>query len=177
MPVSTSGPVNVRSAQSVQIEPMRRRHLRAVQRIEKQVYPTPWSLALYVQELAQDRRIYRVARVGGKVIGYGGMMLVAGEAHVSTMAVDPKWQRMGIASRIMLELAWASRDAEATSLTLEVRASNQAAQRLYGRFGFAPAGVRKNYYRQESEDAIIMWVHDVDSDDYGASLRQIESSL
>jgi len=148
---------------TVSIGPMRRRHLRAVLRIENQVYPRPWTMGLYLGEINQKQgRCYLVAKVNGAVVGYGGMLLAVGDAHITTIAVDPRYQRHKIGSRLLLALARSAIDHEATNLTLEVRVGNKPAQELYRRFGFAPAGVRKGYYTETNEDAIVMWAHDID---------------
>lgn len=166
------------AAGTLEITPMRRRHLRSVIAIEQQVFPSPWSVGLYLSELAQPAtRAYFVAKVGGEVVGYGGMMLVVGEAHVTTIAVGPTWQRSGIGRRLLLRLAREARARNAQHLTLEVRVSNVGAQELYRQFGFAPAGIRKNYYAEVHEDALVMWAHDIDSDAYGQRLDEIEARL
>jgi ribosomal-protein-alanine N-acetyltransferase len=105
------------------------------------------------------------------------MMLVVGEGHVSTLAVDPRWHRYGIGSRLLLALARESIARGMTALTLEVRLSNQPAQNLYRKFGFAPAGLRKNYYTETGEDALIMWAHDVDAEAYQRRLSDVEASI
>lgn len=166
------------SAPTITISPLRRRHLRAVLRIEAEVYPTPWSMALYLAELASPvGRTYKVARSGSKVVGYGGMMYVVDEAHVTTLAVHPDHRRRRIGTRILLELVRAALEEGMTSLTLEVRASNQAGQALYRRFGLAPAGIRRGYYREVDEDAVIMWAEDIDGPAYGARLEALETEL
>ncbi len=163
---------------SVRITPMRRRHLRSVLRIEAQVYPRPWSLGLFMSELAlRTSRVYLVARVGPVVVGYAGLMLVTPDGHVTTVAVDPEWHRHTIGTRLLLQLAREGVGRGARNLTLEVRMSNQGAQALYRRFGFAPAGVRKNYYAETNEDALVMWANDVDSAEYGERLAEIEATL
>src|SRR5205807_6761679 len=132
---------------AVQVVPMRRRHLRSVLRIESQVYPRPWSISLFMSELAlRSTRAYYVARVEGTVVGYAGLMMTVDDGHVTTIAVDPAWHRHKIGTRLLLVIAKEALRRGATSLTLEVRVSNRAAQELYRRFGFRPAGVRKNYY-------------------------------
>jgi len=159
---------------TVEIMPMVRRHVRSVLRIEEQVYPRPWSQNLFLSELAMSAsRLYLVARVGRKVVGYGGMMLVAEDGHVTTLAVDPEWHRSQIGTRLMLALTRAALARDARNLTLEVRVANDAAQGLYRRFGFAPVGVRKGYYQETSEDALVMWVHDIDADAYDRRLDRI----
>lgn len=160
------------------ITPMRRRHLRQVLRIDHQVYPRPWSLGLYLGELSTtEGRSYVVARQGTQVVGYAGLMVIAGDAHVTTVAVAPAHQRRGLATRLLLVLARDAVALGAERITLEVRASNHHAQRLYSRFGFAPAGVRKAYYVDNREDAVIMWAIDVTSEGYAERLARIEATL
>ena len=162
----------------VDIVTMRRRHLRGVLRIEAQVYPRPWSLGLFLSELAlRTSRIYLVARSGSTVVGYAGLMLTGSDGHVTTIAVDPAWHRRGIGSRLLIALSRAGVANGCTALTLEVRMSNEAAKDMYRRFGYAPAGVRKNYYSETNEDALVMWVHDVDLPAYAERLASIESAL
>jgi ribosomal-protein-alanine N-acetyltransferase len=162
----------------VHLTPMRRRHLRHVTRIEQQVYPRPWSLGLFLSELSlRGTRLYLVARVGSTVVGYAGMMLVVGEGHVTTLAVDPAWHRHKVGTRLLLALLRWAVDRGATALTLEVRVSNQPAQALYRGFGFAPAGMRKNYYVDTNEDAIVMWAHDVGRPEFAERLRSIEAGI
>ncbi|MGH9178939.1 MAG: ribosomal protein S18-alanine N-acetyltransferase [Acidimicrobiales bacterium] len=162
----------------VHLTPMRRRHLRSVLRIEAQVYPRPWSLRLFMSELAlRTTRAYTVATVGGAVVGYSGLMVTGEDAHVTTLAVDPQWHRRGIGSRLLLELARTAVDRGARHLTLEVRITNGPAQSLYRKFGFVPAGVRKNYYVETNEDALVMWANDIDSPDCLERLASIEARL
>jgi len=162
----------------VRITAMRRRHLRGVLRIEAQVYPRPWSLGLFMSELAlRTSRVYLVARVGVNVVGYAGAMLINPDGHVTTIAVDPVWQRQQIGTRLLLTLARQSVSRGARNLTLEVRMGNEAAQAMYRRFGFAPAGVRKNYYVETNEDALVMWANDVDTVEYEQRLADIEAGI
>jgi ribosomal-protein-alanine N-acetyltransferase len=162
----------------VTIAPMRRRHLRGVLRIEQQVYPRPWSLGLFMSELGyRGSRVYVVARVGSTVVGYGGLMLVTDDGHITTLAVDPAWHRNKLGTRLLHALATEAVARGAKNLTLEVRASNRAAQELYRAFGFAPAGIRKGYYVETNEDAIIMWANDVDSVDYALRLAALAAGV
>lgn len=171
-------PTPAPEALHVQIASMRRRHLRGVLRIEHQVYPRPWSASLFLSELAlRSTRSYFVARVGREVVGYAGLMMTLDEGHVTTVAVDPRWQRHRIATRLLVALAREAIDRGANGLTLEVRLSNKGAQELYRRFGFRPVGVRKGYYQESGEDALVMWAHDVNEPDYTALLDVIERQL
>jgi ribosomal-protein-alanine N-acetyltransferase len=157
---------------------MRRRHLRAVLRIESQVYPRPWSLPLFMSELnLRTSRAYYVARVDSSVVGYAGLMLTGDDGHVTTIAVDPAWHRNKIGTRLLINLAREARERNARHLTLEVRMSNTGAQALYRKFGFRPAGIRKNYYLETNEDAMVMWADGIDTDDYANRLAELEAGI
>ena len=162
----------------VQLAQMRRRHLRTVLRIEAQVYPRPWSLSLFMSELAlRATRAYVVARCEGVVVGYAGLMLTGEDAHITTIAVDPAWQRHKIATRLLHHLATVARERGSRHLTLEVRVSNAAAQDLYRKFGFRPAGIRKNYYVETNEDALVMWADDIGTDEYLERLDRLAAGI
>lgn len=162
----------------VRLDPMRRRHLRSVLRIESLVYPRPWSLSLFLSELAlRSTRSYTVAKVLGTVVGYSGLMLTSDEGHITTIAVDPAWHRHQIGTRLMLDMMRVARGRGAREVTLEVRVSNHPAQAMYRRFGFAPEGIRPNYYVETQEDALVMWAHDVWTEGYAARLEEIESRI
>jgi ribosomal-protein-alanine N-acetyltransferase len=163
---------------SVHIQPMRRRHVRGVLKIEHEVYPRPWSASLFLSELAlRSTRAYYVARIGRELVGYAGLMMTLDDGHVTTIAVDPQWHRHKIGTRLLLVLAREAIARGATSLTLEVRMSNRGAQELYRQFGFGPVGVRKNYYQEVNEDALVMWAHEVDRPEYTELLDSIERGL
>ena len=104
-------------------------------------------------------------------------MMSADDAHITTIAVDPRWHRNHIGMRLLLVLAREAIEREARSLTLEVRLSNRAAQDLYRRFGFAPVGVRKNYYAETNEDALVMWAHEIQSRGYAEVLDGLERAI
>jgi [ribosomal protein S18]-alanine N-acetyltransferase len=162
----------------VTLAPMRRRHVPAVLRIEEQVYPRPWSAGLFLSELAMgDERTYLVAVVDGRVVGYGGVMYVLPDAHVTTVAVDPALRRQAVGTRLLVALCRAAVTSGATALTLEVRTSNVAAQALYRRFGFAPAGIRRGYYEDTGEDAIVMWNHDIDGEQFATRLGVVAAGI
>jgi ribosomal-protein-alanine N-acetyltransferase len=162
----------------VHLVPLRRRHLRSVLKIEAQVYPRPWSLTLFMSELnLRSTRRYVAARVDGVVVGYGGLMFSTDEAHVTTLAVDPAWHRNQIGTRLLHCLTQAALAHGARHMTLEVRMTNQPAQALYQQFGFETAGVRKNYYAEINEDALIMWVHDIDAPEHAARLAALAAKV
>ena len=160
------------------VEPLRRRHIPAVVRIERQTSTNPWSGELFRGELAlpEATRAYRVAKRGGRLVGYGGLMFVVDEAHVTTLSVHPDHQGQGVGTRLLAALVHEARARGTKALTLEVRVSNEPAQALYRRFGFAPAGIRKGYYAEVGEDAVIMWAHDIDGPEYAERLAGIEAA-
>jgi len=162
----------------VHIVAMRRRHLRSVVRIESQVYPRPWSHSLFVSELAlRSSRAYFVAKVGRDVVGYAGLMMSLTDGHVTTIAVDPAWHRRGIGTRLLLALAREAIARDASAMTLEVRLGNRGAQDLYKRFGFTAVGVRKGYYADTGEDALVMWAYNVGEPQYARLLAGIERGI
>ena len=156
----------------VELVPMKRRHLRSVLRIETLVYPRPWSLALFLQEISRRHdRSYNVARWRNEVIGYSGLIIQGPEAHVTTIAVDPVYHRNGIGMKLMIEMMDEAIVRGAKSVSLEVRKANEPAKRMYERFGFRPIGVRKGYYVETGEDAIVMWVDGIDGPGFAKVLQ------
>ena len=125
--------------------------------------------------MAAPGRIYLVAEANAEVVGYSGLMVILPEAHVTSVTVDPQRRGSRIGTRLMLRICQEALAAGANSLTLEVRVSNRNAQALYQRFGMAPVGIRKRYYKDE--DALVMWVHDIDSEAYRERLEEIGRSL
>jgi ribosomal-protein-alanine N-acetyltransferase len=157
------------------VEPMRRRDVAQIMVIEQASYPKPWTPGVFQSEIDLARRgerCYLVARREGAVVGYAGSMFVVGDAHVTNIACAPQHQRTGIARRLLAELAWEAIARDCTALTLEVRVSNEAAQGLYRHFGFAPVGVRQRYY-ENTEDALVMWCHDIAEPAYRERLTEI----
>jgi len=158
------------------IRPMAPTDLPAVTRLEEDVYPQPWSLRVFQEELAASNRSYLVLTdAGGIVYAYGGLLLAEADAHITTLAVDPSVRRRRLGTRMMLALADEALEIEAQHLTLEVRMSNAGARALYTRFGFAPVGLRKDYYK--NEDALVMWAIDIDTDEYRRRLDTIRVAL
>lgn len=160
----------------VDIRPMILADIPAVYRLERETFPEPWSEGVFHDELGQTGRFYVVAMdETGEVAGYAGLLQAVDEAHVTTMAVASGARGQKLGTRLMLRLIDAALEGGARHLTLEVRASNRSAQELYRTFGMAPVGVRKSYYGDE--DALIMWVHEIDEPEYGARLEEIRGGL
>lgn len=178
MSVSLKGsPDSAVSSSLITISPMRRRHLRGVVAIEQQASSHPWSLGLFLGELRMPTsRSYFVALDRHVVVGFSGLMYTGDEGHITNIAVHPDYQRLGIAKRMLLGTMRQAVLQGLDAVTLEVRASNAAAQKLYQGFGFAPGGIRHKYYSDPREDALIMWAHDVQSNGYDQRLSGIASA-
>jgi ribosomal-protein-alanine N-acetyltransferase len=104
-------------------------------------------------------------------------MVTIDEGHVTTIAVDPAWHRHQIGTRLLLAVAHEALAREVNALTLEVRVSNTPAQAMYRSFGFSSVGVRKGYYAETNEDALVMWVRGIDRDEYAAKLARIADGI
>ncbi len=142
----------------VVIEDMRVEDIAAVQLVENASFPLPWPANAFRHELTQNKNAhYIVAKEGEHIVGYAGLWLSLDEAHITTFAVLPDYRRRKIGERMLIAIFERAEKLGAEWLTLEVRASNLPAQRLYEKYGFRPAGIRRRYYSDNNEDAIIMW--------------------
>jgi ribosomal-protein-alanine N-acetyltransferase len=124
--------------------------------VERRAFPTPWSLAMFVLELSKPSGICLAAEIDGRLVGYLICSRYETVWHVMNVAVDPDRQRQGVATALLAELYSRVDDGRAR-FTLEVRQSNDVAIRLYERDGFRAAGLRRRYYQDNGEDALIMW--------------------
>ena len=132
---------------------------------------------MFNSELAlRHGRLYRAAWQGDDMAGYIGFMIVDDEAHITTIATAPAHQRTGVARTLLIDGIHTLLPMGVKHLSLEVAASNEPAQTLYRRFGFAPVGVRKNYYPVTGEDALVMWAYDIDTPDYAQRLEALDPS-
>jgi [ribosomal protein S18]-alanine N-acetyltransferase len=157
------------------LRPMTAADVAAVADLERECFTDPWPPASFFEELGREDRQYLVVEADRRVTAYGGLMLVDGDAHIMTIAVAPDRRRMGEGTLLLLGLVDAALEGSASSLTLEVRVSNEAAAALYRKFGFVSVGVRPSYYRDE--DALIMWVVDATGDEYRERLDRIREEL
>jgi ribosomal-protein-alanine N-acetyltransferase len=121
-------------------------------------FASPWSEECFRQELEENKlAFYVVAELDGKIIGYAGLWAIIDEGHITNIVTAPEYRRKGVAKAIVKVLINVSEKAGLNSFTLEVRTSNSKAQNLYKQFGFEASGLRKGYYEDNGEDAIIMW--------------------
>jgi ribosomal-protein-alanine N-acetyltransferase len=162
---------------NLRIDKLRRRDLRQLLRIENTVFPEPWTPAVFNSELALRKgRLYRAAWEGNEMAGYIGFLMIDDEAHMTTIATAPAYQRSGVATTMIIDAVWTLRTTGIKHISLEVAANNDAAQALYRGFGFAPVAVRKNYYPVTGQDALVMWAYDIDSEEYAQRLDQLGRS-
>ncbi len=129
----------------------------AVAAIERATFPTPWSRDAFVQEMTANAVArYLVAEAGGEVIGYAGAWLILDESHITNVAIREDMRGLGLGRKLMQELLQYLSNLGAAYATLEVRVSNERAQRLYQSLGFIAVGRRKQYYEDNREDALLM---------------------
>jgi len=141
----------------VTVEPMKVCHLERVVAIEEEVYPSPWSKNAFVNEIMENGfASYWVAIAEEQVVGYAGVWIIFDEAHLTTLAVCSQWQQRGVGSLLLEHLLAEVKNLGAMRITLEVRVSNNNAQKLYKKYGFLSSGLRPNYYNDE--DALVMWL-------------------
>jgi [ribosomal protein S18]-alanine N-acetyltransferase len=150
----------------VDLEPMERRHVSEVVRIEQACFPSHWPESAFHNELANRCARYLVAKSDGRCIGFAGMWVIMDEAHITTLGVLPEFRRNKIGERLLVGLLEIARSLGARRATLEVRTSNEAAIRLYEKYGFVTAALRRKYYPDTGEDALVMWVNDLWSPDF-----------
>jgi [ribosomal protein S18]-alanine N-acetyltransferase len=141
----------------IEIRTLELADLSAIESIEQRAYPTPWSRSMFASELAKPTSICLGAFEGLDLIGYVVNSRYVDAWHVMNVAVDPEFQRRGVATRLLERLFELTRDDERRGYTLEVRVSNRRAIELYERLGFSARGLRRGYYTDNREDALIMW--------------------
>ncbi len=126
--------------------------------IEKEAFTTPWSEGAFYNELVNNHFAhYMVMEAAEEMAGYAGMWLIMDEAHITNIAVREKYRGYKLGERLVSELMKTASFMGAAKITLEVRVTNHIAQNLYRKLGFRDAGIRKGYYTDNNEDALIMW--------------------
>lgn len=159
------------------------RDLPAVLGIERAAYEVGWPATAFERELSQNQmaRYIVIERVGGDgsatVAGFGGIWLMVDQAHVVTVAVDPECRRQGYGRLLVHALVRLAIESSMSSATLEVRVSNVAARALYAEYGFYEVGLRKRYYSDNNEDAVIMTTEEFASGAYQERLQRLGAGL
>ncbi|MCX7711027.1 MAG: ribosomal protein S18-alanine N-acetyltransferase [Clostridia bacterium] len=137
-------------------------HVDEVMVVENLSFSIPWSKNAFIEEVTKNKfAIYYTAGVEGKIVGYAGMWQVFDEGHITNIAVHPEFRTSGVGSALLEKLIDTAKKRGITRMTLEVRRSNLAAQGLYEKYGFAVGGIRKAYYADTNEDALIMWKENI----------------
>ena len=134
-------------------------HVNGVYELSKECFSVPWTLDSINNELNNPLAKYIIAQdlSTEEVVGFVGVWIIAGEGYITNIAVSPKYRNKGIASELLINLFNLCKTFSCEDITLEVRSSNVAAQNLYKKFDFKEEGLRKGYYSDNGEDAIIMW--------------------
>lgn len=140
---------------------MTKADVREIAELEKQCFRPPWSENAIMGELKNSIAYYHVLEWNDEIIGYAGMWVLFGEAHITNVAVKEAYRRRGLGEHLMIKSMEAAVKHRAKSMTLEVREHNYAAQALYQKIGFEQAGRRRKYYRDTGEDALILWNMDI----------------
>jgi len=182
------------------VEPMRLLDIGEVMEIEHDSFPSPWSARAYRHDLLENdlshyfvvrqrslerpelsllARVRRSLGVGIRpaILGYGGFWLMGGEAHISTIAVQPNWRRRGIGELLLVAMLDRATELGAEIATLEVRVSNVTARNLYHKYGFQQVGLRRRYYRDRDEDALIMSTERLTSATFQSHFQQLKQVL
>ncbi|EPZ44192.1 hypothetical protein N007_11755 [Alicyclobacillus acidoterrestris ATCC 49025] len=147
------------TVEDVVIRRMLLQDLDQVLQVERRAFTAPWSRAAFLGELVENKLArYVVAELDGRVVGYGGLWLILDEGHVTNIAVDPDYRGRKLGDKLLRTLMSLCAANGGRKMTLEVRVSNTVAQNLYRKYGFERVGLRKGYYTDNKEDAIIMWV-------------------
>ncbi|MEK4198259.1 ribosomal protein S18-alanine N-acetyltransferase [Cytobacillus sp. FSL K6-0265] len=131
-----------------------------VLKVEEASFSSPWSREAFYNEMTMNQfSVYVVLEDGEELIGYGGAWVVTDEAHVTNVAILPRHRGKKLGEALMVQLMTVAKEMGALKMTLEVRVSNMVARRLYSKLGFQEGGIRKNYYSDNHEDALVMWVN------------------
>lgn len=139
------------------IRPMTEADLSRAAELEKRYFSVPWSEQSLREGLAKPEYLFLVLEEAGRIVGYGGMLLILDEGDITNIVVDEAWRGRGLGRELTEGLLEAGRKRGAYAFTLEVRVGNERAIRLYEGLGFCPEGVRKGFYDKPKEDALIMW--------------------
>lgn len=144
----------------IQFRKMKASDIDAVKEIDKRSFPIPWPKDIYEEELTKNQYAqYFVATLDEKIIGFCGSWMVIDEAQITNIAIDPDYRGKGYGQGLFQYVINYAVAHGIRHLSLEVRVSNLTAQRMYKKFGMQPGGIRKNYYSDNQEDALVLWVN------------------
>jgi len=164
--------------QRLQIEAMRVEDVPAVLQIESVSFTTAWPANAFSNELSENKLAhYYVGRIDGKIIAYGGIWVILEDSHITTIAVEPGHRGRGLGEQMLIHLLDEAMERGASWITLEVRESNDVAQRLYRKYGFTNVSVRRAYYSDNNENAVVMWAGNLRGELYRNRLRALRAAL
>ncbi len=154
-----------RTELNVQLRSMKQEDVPQVTEIDREAFPTLWPPANYQRELKNGLAHYLVADDEGRrhIMGFAGLWMLADEAHITNIAVREKHRRQGIGETLLIAIIELAIELGAKLISLEVRASNTDAQKLYAKYGFVRVGLRRGYYTDNREDAVLMSIEDAES--------------
>ena len=160
-----------------EIRPMEEEDIPEVVPIELACFGERWTASIFYSELANSNATYFVAVLDGLIIGFIGYWLIMEEAHITTLAVLPRYRRHHIAERMLLRVIEHCQAAGCKWMTLEVRKSNAPAQRLYEKYGFKSLGQRRRYYQDNNEDALVMWTENMLHEPFAGRLAELRRRM
>jgi ribosomal-protein-alanine N-acetyltransferase len=162
----------------VRIARMRLEDIEHVSRLERRCYALPWNSSAYVTEIGNPNAYYTVAKDERDiVVGYAGMWVIMDELHITTIAVDPSHRGRKIGERLLHDLMEKGIAQQAERATLEVRERNTVAHNLYLKYNFEDVAIRKRYYSDNNENAVIMWANNLQTPEYQTMLQDFKLRL
>jgi ribosomal-protein-alanine N-acetyltransferase len=159
------------------VEPMNPEHIARVAELEKICFGSQWTPTHFGRELENPRCHYFVILGNGKLLGYIGYWQILEEAHITSVAIQPEHRKHYLAQRLLCRMLEDCLEKGVQWITLEVKATNFPAQKLYEKFGFTVKGRRKNYYQAEKQDALIMWTENIGDENYRALLHKLKAEI
>jgi ribosomal-protein-alanine N-acetyltransferase len=163
---------------TLEIAPMRSEDIPVVLHVEALCFSTPWPRNAFFNELTENKLAhYYVGRFEERVISYAGLWVILEDAHITTIAVDPVYQRKRFGEQLLIKLVDEAIERGARWITLEVRESNVAAQNLYKKYGFTVVSTRRGYYSDNDENALVMWAGNLKGAIYQNRLNALKESL
>ena len=164
--------------QRLEIEQMRADHIPVVLDIESVSFSTSWPANAFTNEIGENKLAhYYVGRIDGKIVAYGGIWVILEDSHITTIAVHPDQRGRGLGEQMLVHLLDEAMSRGASWITLEVRESNEVAQRLYRKYGFTNVSVRRAYYSDNNENAVVMWAGNLRGQLYKNRLRSLRAAL
>jgi ribosomal-protein-alanine N-acetyltransferase len=162
----------------LEIEPMRTEHIPTVLEIETLSFTTTWPANAFANELAENKLAhYFIGKLDGNVVAYGGIWVILEDSHITTIAVQPDYRGRGLGEQMLTHLLDEAMARNASWITLEVRESNEIAQKLYRKYGFTNVSVRRAYYSDNNENAVVMWAGNLRGQLYRNRLRALRAAL